>query len=118
MHTSEDTIGNSNNLLRVRAMDEAIARQGFRFVLATMQGLLLLTFGRDMKYRCHGPALLCLKRGFCLTARRLSRTQRGRVSAPASVGSNRWLGRRERSEPGLPAGAARRAVKPSAKRSA
>jgi len=52
------------------------------------------------------------------TARRLSRTQRGRVSAPASVGSNRWLGRRERSEPGLPAGAARRAVKPSAKRSA
>jgi len=53
-----------------------------------------------------------------LTARRLSRTQRGRVSAPASVGSNRWLGRRERSEPGLPAGAARRAVKPSAKRSA
>jgi len=48
----------------------------------------------------------------------LSRTQRGRVSAPASVGSNRWLGRRERSEPGLPAGAARRAVKPSAKRSA
>jgi len=53
-----------------------------------------------------------------ITARRLSRTQRGRVSAPASVGSNRWLGRRERSEPGLPAGAARRAVKPSAKRSA
>jgi len=49
---------------------------------------------------------------------RLSRTQRGRISAPASVGSNRWLGRRERSEPGLPAGAARRAVKPSAKRSA
>jgi len=53
-----------------------------------------------------------------LTARRLSRTQRGRVSAPASVGANRGLGRRERSEPGLPAGAARRAVKPSAKRSA
>ncbi len=41
-----------------------------------------------------------------------------RASADASVGSNRWLGRRERSKQGQPAGAAHRAVKPSAKRSA